>query len=161
MGRLYISLVASCLDASSSWQGPDVLFLLFLHCCIWEATTLQSGVHGVMWVGTWLLFVCKDPWFWGLPTGGHYSSLKRRLRTMWSALSPWPCSPFQLLSNSELFSPCGWRARGRVCRCKACQRAQPGRPRKGGQSRAVLFGRGRMREIEPWNVGTGQWLELA
>lgn len=33
MGRLYISLVASCLDASSSWQGPYVLFLLFLHYC--------------------------------------------------------------------------------------------------------------------------------
>lgn len=33
MGRLYISLVASCLDASSLWQGPYVFLLLFLHRC--------------------------------------------------------------------------------------------------------------------------------
>lgn len=86
----------------------------------------------------------------------------RRLRKMWSALPPCPCPPSLLFSNSEFFSPRGWWGRRRVSRGNACQRARPGRPGKGRRSHAVLFGGGRTREmIEPWNLWTGQWVELA
>lgn len=59
-------------------RGRDLMcFSSFSYAAAdWEATTLESGVRGAMRVGTWLPSVHTDPWFWDLPTGGHYSSLK-------------------------------------------------------------------------------------
>lgn len=102
---------------------PPHLTQVSMVCCGWEhhyclcAQTHDSGVHQeVSTTAVWR----------GI----------RHLWTIWSALSPWSCSPSQLFSSSELFPPCGWQGRGQVSRC-------------------------RMREMEPWNVWTGQRVELA
>lgn len=78
-----------------------------------EATTLESGVRGVMWLWTWLMSVCKTHGFGICQQTGTTTVQKgiRYIRKMWSALYAWPCSSSQLFSNS-FFST--WLARRRA-----------------------------------------------
>lgn len=73
-----------------------------------EATTLELGVCGGMWVWTRLMSVCKT-----CGSGICQQSKKgiRCLRKMWSAHFARPCSSSQLLSNSFLSM---WLARRRA-----------------------------------------------
>lgn len=97
-------------------RGRDLMCFSVFSCAAAdrEATTLDSGVLGVLWVGT-LLPVRTDPHFWGSPRSEHYSSLKRHQTSLDNVICPLALA---LLSFPALFQlwiiSSTWLARQRV-----------------------------------------------